>query len=219
MAQNNLDKVDENTSSSPLRVSMDLERSRAWDHRNEGKTLSKPRQKPVDDVVYRDECAVLPENFLNGIDLDSMLPDDFKMLYPHGTTCCLAVLPFNDGCYGKNHLSAEKWDVFVKSSLPAFLRALMVQPNNVTHGFADIPARYYDFFPSILSKDVSDGGASFMIDYNRNDGKDDRVWFLEMCNRALNNLRKFFGQEIVPTGNKSHLKIVKQLPRNGRNFM
>jgi hypothetical protein len=188
---------------------MDLERARALNFRNLGETLPKPTQKPVDDDIYRDECMALPENFLQGLDLDSMLPDDFKSLYPQGTKCCMAVLPFNDGCFGKNHLSPQKWQEFVNAPLPTFLRALMVQPNGLTQGFADIPANYYDIFPAILRKDVNEGGASFRVDYNRKDKLDDREWFLAQCERALNNLRKFFGQKTVKTSAASLLKLVK----------
>ena len=188
------DKVSETTSRSPLRSSMELERMRARDCMNRGERLKKPSQKPVDDAVYRDECRVLPENFLEGFDLDSMLPADFKAYYPHGTICCLAVMPFNDGFYGQNHLSAEKWKAFINAPLPNYLRALMVQPSKLTHGFADVPARYFDLFPSILTQDVEAGGASFRVDYKRNDGLDDREWFLNMCNRALDNLRAFFSK-------------------------
>jgi hypothetical protein len=209
MKYNTPDKVNENTSHLSLRFSMEQERRRALEYFRNGQTLPPPSQQPVDDEVYREECSVLPENFLDDINLASYLPDDFQDLYPHGTKCCIALLPFNDGFFSKKHLSPEKWAILVRTKPTPILRALLVHGNGFTQGFGDVTARYYNLFPSILTKDVSEGGTTFKVNYDRHDGRDDRQWFLYMCERALNNLRRFLGQKIKPTSKMTNLKLIK----------
>ena len=201
---NIIDNGNEKIPGRTVRGSMDLEYIRARDFLNQGKDLQRDKSAPVPDADYRLECDVLPKNFLDGFNLDSMLPDDFQTMYMHDSICCLAVLPFDDLFYGQRHLTSKKWEAFIKSK--NYLRALMVYPTTgITQGFGDIPACYHDLLPEILRRDIAEGGASFKVDYKRKDNKSDRQWFLEISEKALNNLRKFFGQH----QKRDHLRLVK----------
>jgi hypothetical protein len=161
------------------------------------KEVPKTAVETVTDEGYMKECAALPKGALEKIDFDEMLPSDFKLYWPDSTICCLAVLPFNDGCFGKEEMQTEgKWGSFLKNK--SFLRLLMVMPlTKLTSGFGNVgePAgRYFDFLPDILKKDVSEGGCSFDVRYENaldSGNTKDRAWFIAQCNQALSNLKNF----------------------------
>jgi hypothetical protein len=155
--------------------------------------------EPVPEEVYKNQCSVIPKKAFNGIDFDRLLSRDFKTHYRQGSTCCVAVLPFNDGCFNKEEMTFEnKWEAFILNK--KFLRLFDVNlRTGLTSGFgghASPAGRYFEFLPELLKKDISEGGCSFTMEYTKPaDPNDeyDRRQFIENCNTALNNLKIFLG--------------------------
>jgi hypothetical protein len=153
---------------------------------------------PVAADEYKAECEVLPKGFLNNIDFDSMLPESFETYWLNESRCCIAALPFSrDICAGKKALQASGlWNSFISSR--DYIYAFQVFDNDSsTRYINDTPGRYFDMLPEICTKDVSEGGCTFKIDYPDPYGTkspQNRQWFLDQCNTALANLRKFFGE-------------------------
>ena len=174
------------------------EHERARAAKTEGRELDPPGVA-VTDADYLAECAALLKSALKSVDFESLLPRDYKLYWPDETICCLAVLPFNDGGYGKEEMQAEgKWDEFLERK--SFLRLLSVMPlSKLTSGFGNVsePAgRYHELLPEILKKDVSEGGCSFNVSYDDpfdHGNASDRGQFIAQCNQAFSNLKKFLG--------------------------
>lgn len=165
----------------------------------EGRELPAGSASPVTDAEYKNECGALPPSAFENLDFEGMVPSDFKMYWPDGTICCLAVLPFNDGGFGMDEMKNEKkWKDFLDNK--RFLRLFMVMPlTKLTSGFGNSGERagkYYELLPDVLKKDVNKGGCSFSVRYdNPSDSKivKDRQWFIAQCDKALSNLKEFLG--------------------------
>ena len=49
----------------------------------------------TDDDSYKAECAVIPAEALKNASLEGLIPNDFKLIWGHGSRCCVAAF---DGC-------------------------------------------------------------------------------------------------------------------------
>lgn len=166
------------------------------------KRTGKLPEDPVgfsDDDSYKAECSVIPKEALKIATLDSLIPGDFKLIWGHGSRCCVAALPFDNGCNNKAQMEMQgSWEGFINNA--RYLRILNVmRTTRLAVGFtsvAEAPGKYYDLLPELLQKDVEEGGCSFDIAYvNPRDLFDptDRKYFMGKCQKALENLKKILG--------------------------
>lgn len=159
-----------------------------------------------DDDSYKAECSVIPKEALRGASVDSLIPSDFKLVWGHGSRCCVAALPFDNGCNNKAQMEMQgTWESFINNG--RYLRILNVmRTTRLAVGFtsvAEAPGKYYDLLPDMLQKDVDQGGCSFDVAYlNPRDMFDptDRKYFMEKCQKALGNLKKILGAMSLNNG-------------------
>lgn len=175
----------------------ELERAQA------GKRLEKGAKAPVGEGEYKDECSVLPQGFLDNVNVDALLDDDFMYYWSNGLKCCVAVLPFADNFSDKAALKAgERWEDFIKNQ--DFLRLFLVNSQGLSQRFeSDIPAYWHDLLPDILRRDVSQGGCTFQIQYPEprlRNHESNREWLKAQIRAALENLRAFFGRDFGMPG-------------------
>lgn len=172
------------------------ERDRAQNAKNAGELLSKPEEM-ASIGAYRSENSVIPPEAYETIDLERMIPDDFKLYWGNNSLCCAVSLPFDDGGNNRAQMQTQgTWDSFLNRQ--QFLRLLSVMPNSkLTNGFgsfASTPARYFELLPEELRRDVDEGGCTFYV-IHRNPQQlydaDDRARFITNCNKALQNLERF----------------------------
>jgi hypothetical protein len=172
------------------------ERDRSRKAKEDGVPLSRPEESSDIDG-YRAENAAIPSRAYESLDIDSMLPKDFKNYWGNNSLCCAVFLPFDDGANNKAQMQIQdSWDSFVADR--RFLRLLTVMPTSkLTQGFgsfADTPARYFELLPEELRRDVDDGGCTFEVKYanpRQLDDSADRAWFIAQCEKAIQNLRRY----------------------------
>lgn len=187
-----MDKLMQNLFGEEHDLAFELKREHADDSAGFVAELSKRPIKTLTEEEYKDACTVLPADALPEkiLKSDEDLPDQLEIICPNGERCCVAEVPFIEGGYTKGEMSDQEWDDFLLHR--RHVMALRVFFKDITQGYGDVAARYFQILPAKVRADVSEGGCTFKIDYpypGKVNDKRNRVWFAERYGQAYANLR------------------------------
>lgn len=150
----------------------------------------KPEIKPISDVDYVGECAVIPQRVLpKTLNID---PNDLDLVFERdflpGELCCVVALPFDDAGFHISEMSSENSSKFFSQG--DFMKYLRMDPStHLTQGFGSRQGYYFDHLSESIKKDVSEGGCTFRIQYPKQTGSwENKVWFTQQLSRAYQNL-------------------------------